>query len=205
MKRKAALTLIMGLLFSVVGRTQIFNLAAANPYWDGGDTTPPADMQTQTITITSPQNNTVYASNNLTLGFNVSLNSTTTWYNIYISSVYYKASWQNNSVSVYNWNYNKPMNPYDDDPVLTEFLYEGNLTEIPEGRQNITVTMYASGSYVEGIVRYRFGTNITSSAIFTVDAAPESFPTMPFTAGVGLVVVIGIGFIYFKKRKHSSK
>ena len=197
---------ISTLLMSATTGAGLVNLAVANPYWDGGYTAPPADMQTQTITIVSPRNNTVYASNNLTLGFSVSLNSTPTQYYVYISWVYYKASWQNSNVSVYDWSWNESMNPYDYDPYLTEFPYQGNLTEIPEGRQNITVTAIAQGSYIKGIVRYQFVTNITFSVIFIINTVSEHFPVVPITAA-SMVTFVGTSLllIYFKKRRREAE
>jgi hypothetical protein len=202
-KRKAlALSFILIVLLSAVAQKHIFDLVFANPYWHGGFTKPPEDMQEQTITILSPQIKAVYESNNLTLRFNVSLNSTNTWYYIRLDRVYYKASWQNSSVSVYNWSHNVGMNPYDDDPRLTEFLYEGNLTEIPEGIQNITVTAYTKGGYVVGNVYYRFGTNITSSVIFMINSSPEPFPTT--LVGTASIVTIVVFAVFLLVRKHKQ-
>ena len=202
-KASLALAFILALLFSAVTETGIFDLATANPYRWMGYTTPPEDMQPHTITILSPQKRTLYTQDNLTLSFKVSLNSTYTWYYIRLSSVHYKASWQNESVSVYNWSHNVGMNPYDDDPVLTEFLYEGNLTGIPEGLQNITVTGYTHGSYVKGLEGYSFKTNITSFVIFMVSNTSEPFPVVSVaTASITSVAVVSAGLlVYFKKRK----
>lgn len=200
-KASLALIFISALLLAAVTETGILDLASANPYRWWGVTAPPEDMQLHTITITSPEKRTLYSQENLTLSFEVSLNSTPTWYYIRLSSVNYKASWQNESVCVYSWSHNVGMNPYDDDPVLTEFLYEGNLTGIPEGMQNITVTAYARGRYVKGLDSYSFNTNITSYVIFTISDTPESFLTMSVTAGVCSMSVICIGLIYSKKRQ----
>jgi len=204
MKRTAlTLTLTLTLLFSAVAGTKLISLATANPFLGYEfDVSPPTDMQPQTITILSPKNNTFYVSNNLTFNFKVSLNSTNTWYHIHIDSVYYKASWQNNNVSVYSWSNHDLWNPVDNDPYLTEFRYELNLTEIPEGRQNITVTAYAIGSYVKSLVYHEFYTNISSSVIFIVDTTPTSFPTTLVIAPIASVAVMGVGLlVYFKKRK----
>ena len=205
MRKKPLFTaaFITGLLFSAVAGTILVNLANANPYRWMGYTTPPEDMQPHTITILSPQKRTLYTQDNLTLSFKVNLNSTNTWYYIRLSSVHYKASWQNESVSVYNWSHNVGMNPYDDDPVLTEFLYEGNLTGIPEGLQNITVTGYTHGSYVKGLEGYSFKTNITSFVIFMVSNTSEPFPVVSVaTASLTSAIIVSAGLLfYFKKRK----
>ena len=203
MKRRAlALASILIVLFSAVAQRQIFDLVSANPYWHGGFTTPPEDMQNQSITILSPQIKAVYESINLTLRFNVSLNSTNTWYDIRLDRVYYEASWQNESVSVYNWSYNYLWSYSDDDPHLTDFLYEGNLTDIPEGMQNITVTAYTTGGYVVGNVYYRFGTNITSSVIFMINNSPEISPMLIVASAGTVTATVFAVFLFMRKRKH---
>lgn len=205
MKRTAlTTTLILAFLLSAVAGAMIANSARANPYL-GYDfnASPPTDMQPQMVTILSPKNMTGYASNNSSLSFRVSLNSTNTWYHIHIDSVYYKASWQDNNVSVYSWSSHDLWNPFDNDPYLSEFLYELNLTEIPEGRQNITVTAYAIGSYEKSMVYHEFPTNISSSVIFIIDTTPTSFPTTSIIAASGAsMATSGVGLLFnFKKRK----
>ena len=203
MKRKAlALTSILIVFLSAVVQSQIFDFVSANPYWDGGDTAPPDDMQKQTITIVSPEEEAVYDQNNITLRFNISLNSTNTWYTIRLDRVYYKASWQNESVSVYNWSYNYLWSYSDDDPSLTEFLYEGNLTDIPEGIQNITVTAYTTGGYVVGNVYYRFGTNITSSVIFMIGNSSELSPMLIVASAGTITATMFAVFLLVRKHRH---
>jgi hypothetical protein len=67
----------------------------------------------------------------------------------------------------------------------------GNTTlkNLPFGEHKITV--YATDKAGH--------TGASETFYFSVE---DPFPTMPFTAGVGMMVVIGTGFIYFKKRKH---
>jgi len=205
-EKKPLLTIafISSLLFSAIAIALPVKEGSANPFLGYYfDVSPPSDMQPHTITVLSPENNSVYALNNLTFSFNVSLNSTNTWYHIHIDRIYYRASWQEDAVSVYNWSNNDLWNPSDDDPYLTDFYYEFNLTEIPEGRQNITITTYAIGSYVKSLFYYEFYTNISSSVIFTIDTTPKVFPTSLVAIASGaLAPIIVIGLVmYFKKRK----
>jgi len=205
-EKKPLLTIafISALLFSAIAITLPVKEGNANPFLGYYfDASPPSDMQPQTITLLSPENNSVYALNNLTFSFNVSLNSTDTWYHIHIDRIYYRASWQEDAVSVYNWSSHDLWNPSDDDPYLTDFSYEFNLTEIPEGRQNITITTYTIGSYVKSLFYYEFNTNISSSVIFTIDTTPKSFPASLVAAASGAsVAIVSVGLlVYFKKRK----
>lgn len=162
---------VSALLFSMVAGTQFVNVGKSNPYLRGDiDATPPADMEPQTITIRSPQNNTSYASKNLSLSFNVSINSANNRYHMYINTIVFNESWQKiKLVSVYEWSYNNLWNPSDDDPKLTEFLYERSLTNLPEGIQNITVFASAHGYYIQGLVLNEFYANVNSSVVFTID------------------------------------
>ena len=171
-----AVAFILALLFSTLAGTQVISLAAANPVLDYKFGLPPTNMQPQTITVVSPENDVTYASNNLPLSFNVSLNSTKTWYDIHITTVYYTTSWQEANVTVYEWKYYDLYNldPSNDDPFITEFSHELNLTEIPEGKQNITITVLATGSYIKDLVAYSFITNVSSFVSFTVDTIAPS-------------------------------
>jgi hypothetical protein len=207
MKRKVlALTPILALLFSAVAGTLAVKVGSANPFLGYYfDVSPPSDMQPQTITILSPENISVYASNNLTFSFNASLNSTNTWYHIHIDSIYYRASWQEDNVSVYNWSNHDLWNTSDNDPYLTEFSHELNLIEIPEGKQNITITAYATGTYVKSLVYYEFNTNISSSVIFTVDTTPPSFPiALVITASSASVALVSVGLLVYLKRRRAK-
>jgi hypothetical protein len=202
------------LLFSAVAGTQLLNLGRANPYKWVGDVPPDANTKPPAITIFYPENNTVYPSNNLTISFNVRLLPSPTASHPKIYTVYYKTSWQNDSVIIYQWSYHVLENPYDDDPELTEFSHKLNLTSIPEGNHNITIQATEYGIYLNSSAGYGpFGYNTfsitgSSSISFTIDttppttAKPEPFPTTLVVAPVASVVVIGaVLAIYFKKRK----
>jgi hypothetical protein len=174
-KKKTLITasIISALLFTAVAGTQFVNVGKSNPYLRNPYATPPADIEPQIITILSPQNNTSYASRNLSLSFKVSINSANNRYHMYINTIVFNESWQKiKLISVYEWSWNNGWNPSDDDPKLTEFLYERNLTNIPEGKQNITVVAYARGYYIQGLFLNGFDTNVTSSVIFTIDTIP---------------------------------
>jgi len=202
-KRKAlTLALILAVLFSAVAGIAFVNLGFANPWlYRGLDPSPPVNAE---ISIFSPKKSTAYSSN-LTLNFNVSfVNSTDVF--VYIRSVCYKASWETENKTVYIWNYYDEynLNPYDDDPMISEYSHEQNFTNIPEGRQNITITVIASGSYhAEGLSVYSFGINESKTVDFTIGITSLSASVLiPIATSGASVAVVSIGLLaYFKKRK----
>jgi hypothetical protein len=196
--------IISTLLFSAVAGIGFVNLVFANPWiYRGLDPSPPVNTE---ISIFSPKNSTAYSSNP-TLNFNVSfVNSTDVF--VYIRSVYYKASWETENKTVYTWNYydEHNLNPYDDDPKISEYSYEQNFTNIPEGKQNITITVTASGSYAKGLSAYFFSINESKTVDFTIGITPLSASVLiPIATSGASVAVVSIGLlVYFKKRKRQT-
>ena len=203
-EKKLLLTVIIisMLLFSAVAGIAFVNLGFANPWlYRGLDPSPPVNAE---ISIFSPKNSTAYSSN-LTLNFNVSFENSTDVF-VYVRSVCYKASWETENKTVYIWNYYDEYNsnPYDDDPMISEYSYEQNFTNIPEGRQNITITVIASGSYhAEGLSVYSFSINESKTVDFTIGITSLSASVLiPIATSGASVAFVGAGLLfYFKKRK----
>ncbi len=170
--------LLSALLFAGVAGIQFINLGMANPYKWLGPVSPDALTKPPAITIFYPENNTVYSSNDLTISFNVSILPSPTASRQKISTVNCTTSWQKDSLIVYKWSHHQLMDPYDNDPELTEFSHKLNLTGIPEGNHNITIHAAASGIYWNsntgwGPFGYNgFGINGSSSISFTIDVTP---------------------------------
>lgn len=204
----AAAFILTALLTSAVAGTLFVNLGRANPYKWAGHVPPDVNTKPPTITIVSPENNTAYASNNLTISFNVSLPYSPTASRPKINTAYYKASWQNDDVIVYKWSSNELSNPYDDDPELTEFSHKLNLTGIPEGNHNITIHATEYGIYWNSSTGWGpFGYNTfsitgSSSVSFTIDTTPK--PTLPefpsFLILPSFIMATLVGGIVFKKK-----
>jgi hypothetical protein len=218
-EKKTLLTaaFISALLLSAAARTQLVNLGRANPYKWVGDVPPDANTKPPAITIFYPENNTVYPSNNLTISFNVRLLPSPTASQPQIYTIYYKTSWQNDSVIIYQWSNHDVDNLYDNDPKLTEFSHKLNLTSIPEGNHNITIQATEYGIYFYARSDYGpFGYNTfsitgSSSISFTIDttppkmAKPEPFPTTMVIAPIASVAIISSGLlVYFRKRRKES-
>jgi hypothetical protein len=181
-KTLATIAFISALLSSALVGTTRVNLGSANPYIRGGNTPPPEGTQPPTISIFSPNNNTVFASNNITLTFNVTMPEDT--YTLY--AVYFEVDWREGNTSVY----------YSRTP---DYLYSKNITGIPEGEHRITIIAAAHGYYIEGITAYSFDINGSSTVYFSIE---EHFPAPLEIASVVMVAVIVSGLLVnFKKHK----
>ena len=81
MKRTTlALTLISALLLSVAAGTQFVQFGVANPFSQSaysGEKSPNSEVKPPVVSITFPENNMVYNTNNLSLAFNVSTDAKT--------------------------------------------------------------------------------------------------------------------------------
>jgi hypothetical protein len=165
-KKKILLTAtFIGLLFLAMITTFLAKSAKANPYIDRIQISPPVNP---TINILSPEeNNTLHNSNKLRIGFNTTIESKTA--EVYLWTVYYKASWQQDNVTVYQWSGHDPMTPNDDDQYIAAYSRDLSLTEIPEGKQTVTITVRGEGNYVENMVLYYFYTVGSCTVGFTID------------------------------------
>jgi hypothetical protein len=177
-EKKAVLkaALISVLLFSAVAGTQLAFLARANPYrqtWEEeGEVAPPEGTLPPAILILSPKNNTAYASNNVSLTFNVRMPESN---NVALSvrEIYYRASWQQLqkvSVNLDSPEYNLPQ-------------ISINLTDVPEGPRWLTVYATAKGfahwtrNVTKGMQRIHYYVSYNeiigcSMVNFTIDTTP---------------------------------
>jgi hypothetical protein len=96
-KNRLTATSVFILLLLSLATTQLVNLGQANPYirdWEkAGEIPPPEGTLPPIISIISPQNNTAYASNNVSLTLNVSMPESNT-VSLHISELYYVPSWK---------------------------------------------------------------------------------------------------------------
>ena len=148
------LTLVFFLAFPLM----CGNRVSANPYIDTIEVTPPVSPS---ITILSPaENNTLNNSNELTISFNATIRSENveTW----ITRADYNASWQPNNIVIWQGS----------DQYLPEYTFNLSLTEIPEGKQTVTITAYGNGGYSQGAILYVFHAVSSYTVGFTVDTAP---------------------------------
>lgn len=180
-KTFTAVAFILALLLSVIAGTQSVNLGRADPYiadWvQEGEVAPPNGTKPPTISIFSPENNTAYASNNVSLNFNVSIPESNN-VSLSLTELYYRASWQQlRNISIWS-----PL--YYSLPIQLSI----NLTGIPEGphwlevyavvkgeittRQEITNGIFFTTYYVI------FKINGSSVVSFTIDTTPPSITVL---------------------------
>lgn len=173
-----AAVIFLMLLFLAVNGMWFVGFVKANMYWAGGDTSPPPGAKPPVITVLSPENET-YATDNVSLSFDVEVgdpSSISASYisdvSVWVSEVYYETDWNQDSVSVYNNTsfFN----------LLSSFVFSGNLTDIPDGNHCVVVHATETGLYVGGSVpgsndlyryQYQFYMGSQFPINFTVDTS----------------------------------
>jgi hypothetical protein len=177
-KKKTLFTIafISALLFSALAGIHLVNFGRANPYIDHKSVSSPVQA---IITILSPENNSLYGSNNLTLSLDVKIDNSSVW--IKLLRVYYQTSWQEVNVTVYEWKYYDLHNldPSNDDPVISEYSCEMNFVGVPEGKQNVTVSVIAEGGYARNAIAYHFEVYGLKETTFVVDTTPPTVSVLP--------------------------
>lgn len=160
---------ILALLFSTVAGTWLFGSVAANPHpvYDERQVTPDSETYPPTISISSPENDTAYAANRISLIFNVTAPESKTAYDTWISQISYDADWKEKPVVIYHPETNQLAN--------LSFEFYG----LPEGKHSILIQASGGGWYakygnistISSIMPVRFWFYITSSSLinFTID------------------------------------
>jgi hypothetical protein len=181
MKRKALASIFISLLlFSVVGISSFLSLGRANPLTftsKNGSVHPSiVGAKPPIVTVQSPQNNSFFNQDNVTLSFNVTVGSSVTNSTRWITLIYYETDWQQNKNYVYKHR--------DDELSVNNYAATLNLTgingtRIPEGEHNLTFHVSEEGitydpprPYGSGLCRigyYSFYITGSSSVTFTVD------------------------------------
>ena len=159
MKKTAiALSLILALLFSVATGAQFVNLAKANPYSITGEVPPDSETFPPAISISTPKNNTAYATNRLPLVFNVTAPQSKTASSNTVQIVTYQADWMDKTVDVF-------MGGQEQVSLSLQF------SNIPEGTHRIIIQALGGGLYVdvEGLSYKEFRISSSSELRFSID------------------------------------
>ena len=176
--RKPAAALIILLLVTAVAGTFLVRVGKANPYLYHESGPPPEGVTPLVISISSPENNTLFRTNNITFTFNIRNNDPNarsqfpSRESFAIPSVHYlldahlKANWMEDNVTVYK------QSAYDPEfPKFWEF--NETLWNIPNGEHSVVVTALGGGSYAkDALTSYSFQIATISVMNFTVDASP---------------------------------
>lgn len=195
MKRTAtALTLILAFLISLVAGLLVVKVAKANPFIIFEPATPIPGTIPPVITVSSPENNTAYASNSVYLSFNISKPEPPITLESGITTVRYTLD--NNRTGLYYCTHYSSDSP----PGLPEFTYSENLT-IPEG--NHTLVVYSAGVVLPGNMTI-YSVSSSSTVFFTTGPNSEqnlgSIPEFPSWIILPLTMITALVAIGVKKR-----
>jgi len=212
MKRKTlALTII--LMFSLLSIMQIANEGKANPMQELGFVAPDSETKPPTVTILSPMNDSVYATNPPTLNVNVTLPESSSALGTILYFVICQTDWQENETRLYtNTGYATSIESQIPGDEHQYFQGSVNFEDMPDGNHSITIIAVAGGWYPGDCGFYRFQINGSSTVFFTKGIQPTPTPyeeTQPtehdMTAGAVFAVTSIIVFLsllaYFIRRK----
>jgi hypothetical protein len=188
--------------------------------------TPPNGTKPPIITITAPINNTVIASSNLTIAFNLTLEELTSNHPITLQGVCYKPSWQSENVTLQIDAHSQFVNK-----TLTLSI---TLTDIPEGAQSITIyanalceyetgrenkqIIYGPGEFLKEDLLYIYSNYYfiggSSSVEFTIDTAQTTTPSVNtdsgldyttnillYTIGIITLLIVAAGLLVYHKHR----
>jgi hypothetical protein len=232
MKRTAlALTLVLVLFVPLVVGVEFVRVVEANPFFIFHQIDPVPGAIPPNITISSPQNNTVYSSDMITVSFNVTRPELGTCDSAIIGIDY---ALDGETVEAFSiWRGGSASNSW----AIPEFTTTFSSPSLPTGNHKLTVTaegvVYAGGMDI-------FFINSSSTTCFTVVTQPtppatptpspestptptltnpspsieptpnsnsEPFPTVLIATVSGMsVAVVGVGLlVYFKKKRVISR
>jgi hypothetical protein len=161
---KTSVVLVVAFLVTAAAGTFLMEVGKANPYLYHEWVSPPAGSTPLAISMLSPNNNTTYKTNDVTLSFNITTQNTSIHY---LLGAYYTTSWMSGNVTVYKQNMYSPEFP-------TSWSYSHTFQQMPDGEYSINITTWGGGGYAEGLT-YNFFDMTTIAVInFAVDATPPA-------------------------------
>lgn len=195
MKRTAlAVMLVLSLLFSLAVGLLVVKEAKANPFIIFKSVAPIPGTIPPIITVSSPQNNTVYKSNTVYISFNISKPEPPTPLESGITSVRYTLD--ANDTGLYFCNHYSSNYP----PGLPQFSYSKNLT-LPEGTH--TLVVHTGGVVLPGNMTM-FSVGSSSTVFFTVDTtinSEQNIPEFPSWIVLPLTMMATLAVIVVKRRR----
>jgi hypothetical protein len=193
MKRTAlALTLTLVLLMAIMFGVQFVTVVEANPFFMFDYIDPIPGAIPPTITISNPQNSTVYSSDIITVSLNISKPQQAGW----ISSITEVEYSLDNHAPVriyYYWWSNEGSGTPEFNTIFSLYL-------LSPGQHSLTVK--ADAAVRTWTTMEIFWIRGTSTTIFTA-GAPIFRVTVVIASMIFAVVGVGL-FIYFKKRKYAK-
>jgi len=178
--KKTALAVIVISVISLSAAVEAgltnFGMAEFIPNRIRGGTIKPWEVGAEppTITIISPQNNSVFNQDKLTLFLHAQVGNSSTYTDRWLNTVHYRADWLQDDIYIYT----KGSTPSIDQLPTSLNLTGVNGTRIPEGRHNVTVYAKEEGSYTvlgeivgafQEYIDYTFFVYGSSKVEFTID------------------------------------
>ena len=160
MNRRYAVFAIIYAVFLLID-IQAVEVSRANPYSFAGEVPPDSETFPPTIAISSPKNNTAYATNRLPLVFNVTAPQSKTAASTIVQIVTYQADWMDKTVDVF-------MGGQEQVSLSLQF------SNIPEGTHRIIIQAAGSGVYMEGLSYKEFRISSSTELRFSIDTIPPT-------------------------------
>jgi outer membrane protein assembly factor BamB len=135
------LSILLIAILTLSGIASFSNLALAEKTYLGTRMSPYVMDDYMELRLSQPTNSVMYLADQNSITFSTFFVKPYGGFKYFINSIYYKASWLSEKVSLYNWSYHDPANLSDDDPApITSFQGTINLTDVPLGNQWIAVS-----------------------------------------------------------------
>ena len=160
MKRVNAVFAVIFAVSILIG-IQAIEVTKANPYSFAGEVPPDSETFPPAISISSPKNNTAYATNRLPLVFNVTAPQSKTASSTIVQIVTYQTDWMDKTVDVF-------MGGQEQVSLSLQF------SNIPEGTHRIIIRAVGSGVYMEGLSYKEFRISSSSELRFSIDTIPPT-------------------------------
>jgi hypothetical protein len=160
MNRRYAVFAVIYAVFLLID-IQAVEVSRANPYSFAGEVPPDSETFPPTIAISSPKNNTAYATSRLQLVFNVTAPQSKTASSTIVQIVTYQADWMDKTVDVF-------MGGQEQVSLSLQF------SNIPEGTHQIIIQARGGGLYVdvEGLSYKEFRISSSSELRYSIDTIP---------------------------------
>jgi len=162
-KTKLPKLVALALVLSLVAQASILNLGKADPYILNGFVPPDPSTKPPNVQVFSPQNNSIFSSNNVSLSFYVTKPESQEASQTVLTYIYYQADWLQNTTFLYNY---EVQSSY----YIEQFSYSYGFTGIPDGKHSIIIYADGMGWYPpSGLFYYGFFINGSSTICFTVE------------------------------------
>jgi hypothetical protein len=161
---KTSVAFVVAFLVTAAAGTFLMGVGKANPYMYHEWVSPPTGSTPLSISILSPNNNTTYKTNDVTLSFNITTQNTSIHY---LLGAYYTTSWMPDNVTVYKQDLYSPEFP-------TSWSYSHTFQQMPDGEYSINITTWGGGGYAEGLTYNFFDMTTVAVINFAVDTTPPA-------------------------------